>query len=68
MAGVRDANFTLPDDGLTVVVLTNLGSAKPQRIADAVAGIYLANKPDEVLSKLGSYGGSTRTDPCHPRG
>jgi len=33
-----------PDDGLTVVVLTNLGSAKPQRIADAVAGIYLADK------------------------
>lgn len=29
------------DDGLTVVVLTNLGSAKPQRIADAVAAIYL---------------------------
>jgi len=27
-----------------VVVLTNLGSAKPQRIADAVAGIYLADK------------------------
>jgi CubicO group peptidase (beta-lactamase class C family) len=33
------------DDGLTVVVLTNLGSAKPQRIADDVAAIYLAAKP-----------------------
>ena len=30
------------DDRLTVVVLTNLGSAEPQRIADAVAAIYLA--------------------------
>jgi CubicO group peptidase (beta-lactamase class C family) len=29
------------DDGLTVVVLTNLGSAAPQRIADGVAAIYL---------------------------
>jgi CubicO group peptidase (beta-lactamase class C family) len=29
------------DDGLTVVVLTNLGSAKPQPIADEVAKIYL---------------------------
>ena len=33
------------DEGLTVVVLTNLGSAKPQRIADGVAAIYLAKAP-----------------------
>jgi CubicO group peptidase (beta-lactamase class C family) len=33
------------DDGLTVVVLTNLGSAKPQRIADDVAAISLAKRP-----------------------
>jgi hypothetical protein len=33
------------DDGLTVVVLTNLGSAQPQRIAHAVAKIYLATSP-----------------------
>jgi CubicO group peptidase (beta-lactamase class C family) len=33
------------DEGITVAVLTNLGSAKPQRIADAVAAIYLAKKP-----------------------
>ncbi|MFI4891506.1 MAG: serine hydrolase domain-containing protein [Steroidobacterales bacterium] len=32
------------DSGLTVVVLTNLDSATPQRIADAVAAIYLAVK------------------------
>jgi CubicO group peptidase (beta-lactamase class C family) len=32
------------DDGLTIVVLTNLGSAEPQRIADGVAAIYLASK------------------------
>jgi CubicO group peptidase (beta-lactamase class C family) len=30
------------DDELTVVVLTNLGSADPHRIADKVAAIYLA--------------------------
>jgi hypothetical protein len=30
------------DDELTVVVLTNLGSADPHRIADKVATIYLA--------------------------
>ena len=33
------------DDGLTVVVLTNLGSAQPQRIAHAVAKIYLSKSP-----------------------
>jgi CubicO group peptidase (beta-lactamase class C family) len=33
------------DTGLTVVVLTNLDSAKPQTIADKVAAIYLSNKP-----------------------
>jgi CubicO group peptidase (beta-lactamase class C family) len=33
------------DDGLTVVVLTNLGSAQPQRIAHAVAKIYLSSNP-----------------------
>ena len=32
------------DDGLTVVVLTNLGSAEPERIADGVAAIYLSKK------------------------
>ena len=30
------------DDGLTVVVLTNLGSAKPDKIAHEVAAIYLS--------------------------
>jgi len=29
------------DDGITVVVLTNLGDAKPAQIADGVANIYL---------------------------
>ena len=33
------------DDGLTVVVLTNLAEAKPGQIADGVAAIYLASKP-----------------------
>ena len=30
------------DDALTIVVLTNLGSAKPQRIAETVAKIYFS--------------------------
>jgi CubicO group peptidase (beta-lactamase class C family) len=30
------------DEGLTVVVLTNLGSAQPQKIADGVAALYLS--------------------------
>jgi CubicO group peptidase (beta-lactamase class C family) len=33
------------DTGLTVVVLTNLDSAEPRKIADKVAAIYLSNKP-----------------------
>ena len=33
------------DDGLTVVVLTNLADAKPERIADGVAAIYLSRRP-----------------------
>ncbi len=33
------------DSGLTVVVLTNLDSARPQRIADRVAAAYLSAKP-----------------------
>jgi len=31
-------------DGLTVVVLTNLGDARPERIADGVARIYFSKK------------------------
>jgi CubicO group peptidase (beta-lactamase class C family) len=33
------------DDGLTVVVLTNLAQAKPERIADGVAAMYLPKHP-----------------------
>ena len=33
------------DDGLTVVVLTNLADAKPKLIADGVASIYLSTPP-----------------------
>jgi CubicO group peptidase (beta-lactamase class C family) len=32
------------DDGLTVVVLTNLAGGKPEHIADGVAQIYFSNK------------------------
>jgi CubicO group peptidase (beta-lactamase class C family) len=33
------------DDRLTVVVLTNLAQARPERIADGVAAIYLSKNP-----------------------
>jgi CubicO group peptidase (beta-lactamase class C family) len=33
------------DDGLTVVVLTNLAQAQPERIADKVAAIYFSKNP-----------------------
>lgn len=33
------------DDGLTVVVLTNLAQAQPERIADEVAAIYFSKNP-----------------------
>jgi CubicO group peptidase (beta-lactamase class C family) len=33
------------DDGLTVVVLTNLAEAKPEGIADGVAALYLSKEP-----------------------
>jgi CubicO group peptidase (beta-lactamase class C family) len=33
------------DDRLTVVVLTNLAEAKPERIADGVASLYLSRHP-----------------------
>jgi CubicO group peptidase (beta-lactamase class C family) len=35
------------DDGLTVVVLTNLGGANPHRIADEIAAMYFAKKGSE---------------------
>lgn len=39
------------DDGLSVVVLTNLGSADPHRIADEVAAIYLAKGSRPALTR-----------------
>ncbi len=41
------------DDGITIVVLTNLGDAKPEQIADGVAKIYLRmNASAQADSKL----------------
>jgi CubicO group peptidase (beta-lactamase class C family) len=36
------------DEGLTVVVLTNLAEAKPERIADGVAAMYLSKHPPDL--------------------
>jgi CubicO group peptidase (beta-lactamase class C family) len=39
------------DDGLTVVVLTNLAEAKPEQIADGVAAIYWRQKQPRRLNR-----------------
>jgi CubicO group peptidase (beta-lactamase class C family) len=36
------------DEGLIVVVLTNLAEAKPERIADGVAAMYLSKHPPDL--------------------
>lgn len=41
MGGARSAFFIYPDHGLSIVVLTNLAAANPQRFIDDVALIYL---------------------------
>lgn len=41
LGGGRSAFFVYPDDGLTIIVLTNLVGGKPQRFIDEIAAIYL---------------------------
>lgn len=41
IGGARAAFFVYPDDGLAIIVLTNLAAANPQRFVDEIAQIYL---------------------------
>ena len=46
MGGARAAFILYPDDGLAVIVLTNLVGSNPQNFIPAVAGFYLAPSPE----------------------
>lgn len=41
IGGRRSAFFVYPDDGLAIVVLTNLAGANPEEFIDEIAGFYL---------------------------
>ncbi len=41
IGGARSAFFVYPDQGLAIVVLTNLAAANPQRFVDDIAALYL---------------------------
>ncbi|WP_310473785.1 serine hydrolase domain-containing protein [Sandarakinorhabdus sp.] len=43
IGGARSAFYIYPDQGLSIVVLTNLAAANPQRFIDDVAQIYLGS-------------------------
>jgi CubicO group peptidase (beta-lactamase class C family) len=43
IGGARSAFFIYPDQGLSIVVLTNLAAANPQRFIDDLATIYLGS-------------------------
>lgn len=42
IGGGRSTLFVYPDDGVAVVVMTNLVGANPQNMIDTVAGYYIA--------------------------
>lgn len=41
IGGARSAFYVYPDDGLAVIILSNLAGAQPEQLIDAVAGFYL---------------------------
>ena len=45
IGGARAAFVVYPDDGLAVIVLTNLAGANPQRFIPQIAGYYLPLQP-----------------------
>jgi hypothetical protein len=45
LEGFRTANLYLPDDSLSVTVLTNLDSAGPEGLARDIARLVLAASP-----------------------
>ena len=42
IGGGRSTFFVYPDDGVAVIVMTNLVGANPQNLVDTIAGYYLA--------------------------
>ncbi|WP_448662993.1 serine hydrolase domain-containing protein [Sphingomonas sp. CJ20] len=42
IGGGRSTFFVYPDDGVAVIVMTNLVGANPQNLVDRIAGFYLA--------------------------
>ncbi|WP_218965323.1 serine hydrolase domain-containing protein [Janthinobacterium sp. 13] len=41
IGGARSAFYVYPDDGLAVVILSNLAGGQPEQLIDTVAGFYL---------------------------
>lgn len=41
IGGARSAFYVYPDDGLAVIILSNLAGAQPEQLIDTVAGFYL---------------------------
>jgi CubicO group peptidase (beta-lactamase class C family) len=41
IGGARSAFYVYPDDGLAVVILSNLAGAQPEQLIDTVAGFYI---------------------------
>lgn len=45
IGGGRSSFFVYPDDGVAVIVMTNLVGANPQNLIDTIAGHYIAVRP-----------------------
>lgn len=45
IGGGRSTFFVYPDEGVAVIVMTNLVGANPQNLIDTIAGHYIAKKP-----------------------
>lgn len=45
IGGGRSTFFVYPDDGVAVIVMTNLVGANPQNLVDAIASNYMAEPP-----------------------
>ncbi|MGK5061996.1 serine hydrolase [Janthinobacterium sp. LB3P112] len=41
IGGARSAFYVYPDDGLAVIILSNLAGAQPEQLIDTIAGFYL---------------------------
>lgn len=45
IGGGRSTFFVYPDDGVAVIVMTNLVGANPQNLVDTIAGYYITKAP-----------------------